>query len=322
MSMIPKQSAAIPSIDQRIRARVLHAIACNRIAGLHFPGHFLGIEWREVAGGTARAELVVGPHCIDANGAVNIVVLGILADNMLAAVARTGAMPGVRLGTIHMQLQFTGATLTGDMKATSHLLGRTEGATLPQLLCASTIFANGKPVCYANGEYALLDAPPGVTLGPLPWERTAPALVLPVDANVLEPSERMILTACDTALAKTSSSSSFIQRFWGGVHRKSAQTVRTRVTIGPHIANRVGHVQGGILIGLAAGNACLAAPPEMMLSNVSAWYISPGRGTSLVMRSQILHVGRTFTVVHTEIKTTDGKRVLETLSNHVARNRN
>jgi acyl-coenzyme A thioesterase PaaI-like protein len=305
--------------DQTIRTRVLRAIAGNRIAGLHFPGHFLDIDWKEVSGGTARATLEVGPHCNDANGAVNIVVLGILADNMLAAVARTGAAIGARMGTLHLQLQFTGATVTGDIDATSQLVGRTEGAMLQQLLSSSTILANNKPVCHASGEYALLDAPPGVTLGPLPWERTKTEPVLPIDADMIEPCEHSILRACDAALGKASTHTSFIQHFWGGVPRCNAQGAGNRVMIGPHIANRVGHVQGGILLGLAATNACVAAPAAMMLSNVSAWYISPGRGTALRIRSHVLHAGRTITVVRTEIKTTDGERVIEAVSNHVAR---
>ncbi|MHB9098588.1 MAG: acyl-CoA thioesterase domain-containing protein [Syntrophales bacterium] len=316
--MVTKHSPPIHSNDETIRARVLRAIAGNRIAGLHFPGHFLDIEWQNVAGGNARAKLAPGPHCTDPNGALNIVALGILADNMLAAVSRTGAAPGVRLGTIHLQLQFTGETVAGDIDATSHLLGRTEGVMLQQLLSSSTIRARGKPVCHASGEYALLDAPPGVTLGPLPWERTVPAPVLPFDPDKLDPPERTILEACDNALAKVSASTSFIQHLWGGIPRSSAQGASNRVSIGPHIANRVGHVQGGILIGLAATNACAAAPAAMMLSNLSAWYISPGRGTALRIRSGILHAGRTITVVRTEITTADGERVIEAVSNHVA----
>ncbi len=305
--------------NQAIRARVLRAIAGNRVPGLNFPGHFLDIDWREVAGGSAQAALAIGRHCTDADGTLNIVPLGILADNMLAAVSRTGASPGVRLGTIRLQLQFTGAPISGDITAASRLLGRTEGATLRQSLASAAIFANGKPVCHASGEFALLVAPPGVTLGPLPWERTEPASVVAVDIDSLDQRERAILTACDAALAKISDHSPFIRHFWGGMPRRSAHGTGNRVTIGPHIANRVGHVQGGILIGLAAANACEAAPAAMMLSSISAWYISPGRGIALRIRSRILHAGRTVTVVRTEIKNVGGERVLEAVSNHVAR---
>ncbi|MHB8907369.1 MAG: acyl-CoA thioesterase domain-containing protein [Syntrophales bacterium] len=319
--MTPTHSSAVHPHDHAIRDRVLRAIAANRIPGVNFPGHLLDIEWLEVAGGNARAKLTAGPHCSDTNGALNIVAMGILADNMLAAVARTGTPPGARLGTIHLQLQFTGEAAVGDIDAVSHLLGRTEGAALQQLMTQATLSAKGKPVCHASGEYSLLDPPPGVTLGPLPWERTEPAPVSPVDHDTLTPPERTILEASDTALAKATGLTSFIQYFWGGVPRSTAQGASNRVMIGPHIANRVGHVQGGILIGLAAANACAAAPSAMMLSNLSAWYISPGRGTALGIRSRVLHAGRTITVVRTEIKTAGGRRVLEAVSNHAARSR-
>lgn len=319
-----KHCNSMQSNDQAIRARVLHAIAGNRMPGLHFPGHFLGIEWRKVVGGTARLSLADGPHCRDANGAVNIVALGILVDNALAAPARTGAAPGARLGTIHLQLQFTGAPLTGDLSAESRLLGHTEGATLQQSLSAATFRANGKSICYASGEFMLLDAPPGVTLAPLPWERKdkEPPRILPVDAGELETYERAILKACDTALANASPQASFIQHFWGGVPRRITQGASNRVAIGPHIGNRVGHVQGGILFGIAATNACAAAPEAMMLSNASVWYISPGRGTTLSVKSRVVHAGRTIAVVRTEIKTDAGDRVVEAVTHHVARKDN
>jgi acyl-coenzyme A thioesterase PaaI-like protein len=309
------------SNDQAIRARVLHAIAANRIPGLHFAGHFLGLEWQEVTRDTTRMAMADGPHCRDSDGAVNLVVLGILADNVLATPTRTEAAPGARLATIHLQLQFTGAPVTGDLHAEARLLGRSEGAALQQSLSSATISANGKTVCHASGEFMLLDAPPGVTLAPLPWQRNDPPRIVPVDASELDPNERAILRAGDAAFAKASPQAAFIQHFWGGVPRRSAQDASSRVAIGPHIGNRVGHVQGGALLGLAATNACAAAPMAMMLSNVSAWYISPGRGTVLSVRSRVVHTGRTIAVVRTEVKTAGCERVLEAVSHHVARKR-
>jgi acyl-coenzyme A thioesterase PaaI-like protein len=309
------------STDPAIRARVLHAIAANRIPGLHFAGYFLGIEWQDVTVDAARMTMAEGPHCLDADGAVNITALGVLADNVLATPTRTEAAPGARLATIHLQLQFTGAPVTGSLNAEARLLGRSEATTLQQSLSSATICANGKTVCHASGEFMPLAAPPGVTLAPLPWQRKDPPRIVPVDAGELDPNEQAILKACDAALAKASPQIAFIQHFWGGVPRRSAQGASNRVAIGPHIGNRVGHVQGGALLGLAATNACAAAPAAMMLSNVSAWYISPGRGAELSIRSRVVHTGRTIAVVRTEIKTTAGERVLEAVSHHVARKR-
>ena len=321
--MIPKCSDSMHFNDQAIRARVLQAISRNRVPGLHFAGHFLDIECQDITGETARFAIPDGPHCRDANGAVNIAVLGILADNALAAPTRLGASPGARLGTIHLQLQFTGAPVTGDLSAESRLLGRSEGAALQKSLSSATFYANGKSICYGSGEFVLLDAPPGVTLAPRPWERERTEIpqIVPLDAGKLEPHERAILKACDAALANASSQATFIQHFWGGVPRRNAQGASNRVAIGPHIGNRIGHVQGGILFGLAANNACAAVPEAMMLSNASAWYISPGRGAALIVRSRVVHVGRTIALVHTEIKTAGGERVLEAVTHHVARKR-
>jgi acyl-coenzyme A thioesterase PaaI-like protein len=318
--MSPKRSAPVHPDDQAIRARVLRSIVANRIPGLHFPSHFLGVEWRKIAGGTVRAGLTGGPHCRDANGAINLTALGLFTDNILATAVRTGAEPGARLATIHLQAQFTGAPATGNLDAESHLLGRSEGSTLQRSLSSATICANGRPVCHANGEFVLLDPPPGVVLAPLPWERTEkPPPVASIDTDNLEPHERTILRACDAALAKASPQAPFIQHFWGGVPRRTAQGASNRLTTGPHIGNRVGHAQGGILLGLAATAACTAAPAAMMLANISVWYTSPGRDTELKIRSRLIHTGRTMAVVRTEIKDAAGERIVEAISHHVAR---
>lgn len=317
--MTPKRSDTEIYNDQAIRTRVLRAIARNRIPGLHFAGHFVDIKCLEIAGETARFTVPDGPHCRDANGTVNIMALGILADNVLATPTRSGRSSGARLGTTYLQLQFTGAPVTGDLSADSLLLGRSEGAARQKAFSSATFHANGKPIAHGSGEFVVLDAPPGVALVARPWERDAPPQTVPADIGTLEPHESAILKACDAALAKASPKAAFIQHFWGSVPRRSTQGASSRVAIGPHIGNRVGHVQGGILFGLAATNACAAAPPGMMLSNASAWYISPGCGASLTVRSRVVHTGRTICVVRTEIKATGGERVLEAVTQHVVK---
>jgi acyl-coenzyme A thioesterase PaaI-like protein len=322
--MMTEHSSPQYSDDQMIRARVLHAIAANRHPGLHFIGHFLNAEWRKPYGGAAHAVLHEGPHCRDANGEVDPVVLGIFIDLVLAAAVRRGLeeMPfGARLGTIHLEAQFTGAPVVGDLEAESFFIGRSTDAALRQSFASATICAQGRPLCHVSGVCAPLKAPPGVTLSPLPWEREQAPPVIPVDAGSLEPHELAVLQACDAALRKASPQASFIQCFWGGKHRRTAQGASNRVPISPQIANRVGHVQGGALFGLAAANACAAAPPAMMLWNLSAFFITPGHGSALTIRSRLLHAGHTLAVMRTEIRNANGERVLEAISNHVTRRR-
>jgi acyl-coenzyme A thioesterase PaaI-like protein len=304
-----------------IRAQVLRGIAGNRTPGLHFPGFFLDIEWQDVAGQAANIAIANGPHCRDANGEMDVAALAILADTALATATRLLITPGARLATIHMQIQFTGAPATGKVSADAQLLGFGAGAALHQSLTSATLTANGKPVCYASGEFVLLDPPPGVTLSPLPWQQKVVASAAPLLEEALDASERSILKACDVALAKTSAQASFIQHFWGGVPKRMAKGTTMRVALGPHLGNRVGHVQGGISFGMAATCACAAVPQTMMLSNISAWYISPGHGKALTVKSRVVHAGRSIAVVRTEIKTAAGERVLETVTHHIARKR-
>jgi acyl-coenzyme A thioesterase PaaI-like protein len=319
--MTRNRSGSMNPDNAAIRARVLRAIAGNRVPGLHFAGHFLGLEWQDVTDHAARMALADGPHCRDADGTVNLVAVGILTDNVLATPTRTEDPPGARLGTITLQLHFTGAPVAGNLSADGHLVGRSEGTALRQSLAVGTISADGRTVCHVSGEFVMLDAPPGVTLAPLPWQRKDTPRVVPLTARELAPEERAVLRACDAALAKASPQTSFIQHLWGGMPRRTAHGASHRVAIGPHIANRVGHVQGGALVGLAATTARAAVPAAMMLSNVSAWYISPGRGAALSIRSRVVHAGRTIAVVRTEIKNTTGEHVLEVLSHHIARSR-
>ena len=62
-------------------------------------------------------------------------------------------------------------------------------------------------------------------------------------------------------------------------------------------------------------------PDHPAVSTVSAWYISPGQGKSLTARSKIVHAGRSFAVVRTEVRNADRSLVLTAVSNHASLSR-
>ena len=317
--MTIKPTAPIDPEAQEIRSRVLHGIALNRNPGLHFPGYFLDFEWGEIVMGRAGVAITEGAHCRDANGEVDIVALAILADTALATSARTTLAPGARLATTHLEMQFSGAPATGRISSDGNLIGFTSGIKVRQALTTAMLYANDKIIAQASGGFVALDPPPGVNLAPLPWQRDQEPATSAVDERKLEPHERVILKMGEAALARATPDAPFIRQFWGGVPKNNSKGVSHRVVIGPHLGNRVGHVQGGITLGIAAVSACAAAPAAMMLSNIAAWYISPGHGKALNVRSRVLHAGRTVSVVRTEIKSSDGVRVLEAVTHHVAK---
>jgi acyl-coenzyme A thioesterase PaaI-like protein len=85
---------------------------------------------------------------------------------------------------------------------------------------------------------------------------------------------------------------------------------------GAHVGNRVHHVQGGLLMGLAATTAAAALPPKWSLTGITSCFVSPGLGMQLRARSKVVHHGLMTGVVRTEIAGPDGRRVLETLTTH------
>ena len=136
-------------------------------------------------------------------------------------------------------------------------------------------------------------------------------------AGGLQREEKKILQLAESAMGSvTAHGGSFIRRFWGYEPHVVAGGASSSVRNGPHIANRVGHVQGGILLGLAADTACAALPASWALTGVSAWYISPGEGRTLKARSKILHHGRLTAVVRTQVTGKNNRRVLEVVTTH------
>ena len=60
-----------------------------------------------------------------------------------------------------------------------------------------------------------------------------------------------------------------------------------------------------------------ALPAEARLSNISAYFISPGLGPALDVESTVIQQGRSLAVVRTSIRAASGKLVLEASSQHV-----
>ena len=301
-----------------IRRQVLLGLAGNRSPGFHFPGYFLQLAWPRIGEDSADETMSLGPHCLNADGEINLAALGVMIDTALATAPRLKIEPGARQATVQLSIQFTGHPARGELRMTSRLLGFSAGPAVRQSLASGTLFAQGKPVCHANATFMLLPPPGGVKLAPLPWQSENGAPDAPLELKDLEPDECAVIKACDAALRRADSRHAFIEHFWSVLPEPTARGARCSVKNGPHIGNRVGHVQGGILLGLAAATAKAAAPRHPMLSNISAWFVSPGKGRTLRVRSKVLHAGRSFAVVRTEIRTTEGSRVLEAVSNHAA----
>jgi acyl-coenzyme A thioesterase PaaI-like protein len=322
----PKKSKSVsterqPLPGRSIRERVLLALAANRTPGFHFPGYFLGLTWPRIGSRTITQAMKAGPHCLDHRGGIDLPALGVMVDSALATAPRLVIQKGARQATVSLNLQFTGHPAARALDMRCAFEGFSAGGSVPQALASGVLKSGGNIVCHASGTFVVLPPPPGVRLAPLPWQRPPDAHLEPLREDELDAAERKVLAACDRALATADGEHSFIERFWGMLPVRTRDGARCRVPIGPHIGNRVGHVQGGLLLGFAAATARAAVPGHPMIANVSSWYISPGEGKALSVRSTVLHAGKSFAVVRTEIRKAGGARVLETVSSHAARPR-
>lgn len=308
-----------------IRESVLLALARDRTPGWSFTGHFQAIRWPRIGADSMTVTMPVGPQCIDAQGRVEPAALLVLFDAALASPTRIALSPGTRMATTQLSAQFHGVAARDEVSVESAFDGATQAGGLQQLLATGTLTSRGRKVISGSGAFVQLPPPSSAgEMAPLPWQRKNVVEPPALTSDQLDARESAILAACDAALAAEdalgagSASSTFLKRFWGIAPATSRDGAACLLKVGPQLANRVGHVQGGILMGAAAETAKMAAPDHPVLSNIAAWFIAPGRGETLLVSSRIIHAGRSLAVVRTGITGTDGARVMEFTSAHAA----
>ena len=297
-----------------IRRQVLRGIALNRQPGFHFPGNFLELAFEPRRSPRRCVSLEPGPHCVEPDGQTSIAAVAIAADLALAACVRAQLHAAARLATVSMHLQFTGAPRRGRLLAEGRFEGFLHGTGARQGLARALLASDGRTIAYGTGAFMTLSAPPGVALHPVVARRGRAAP--PVSEDRLEPGESRILRRADAALARRGATTSFTDRFWGFEPKRCTGGARCAMPNGPHAGNRVGHTQGGILLGLAACTASAALPASWLLSALSASFIGPGEGRTLNAVATITHRGGQTAVVRTEIRTADGRPVLAAMTTH------
>ena len=319
-------TTASPNTDtlDTIRAQVLRGIALNREPGYHFAGNFLDLSYDHVGTDYTALSVDVAPHCAETDGQLNLSGFAILADLVMAAAVRSGLPPHTRLATVTMNLQFTGAARSGRLSGRGAMHGFVQGAAGRQGISTLDINSDAGLVCTGTATFMMLKPPKGVELHPVPHRRRGENPTPDISGGKLHPDEKKVLATADAAIDHVRAhGGSFIQRFWGVQAKHVAAAAQSTVKNGPHIGNRVGHVQGGILLGLAAENALAALTPHWSLTALSAWYISPGEGRSLKIKSKVVHHGRLIAVVRTEVtcRGKDGRprKVFELMTTHACK---
>jgi uncharacterized protein (TIGR00369 family) len=309
---------ASPSALDPVLQRVLRAIRRGREHGFHFPGNFLAISFDRVTTGSSLVSLKADCHARD--GSIDGTALGVLADLALAASVRAALPADTRLATVNMQLQLTGAPCRAPLTGESSFHGYIQGAAGRQAVSRVTLYSAGQEIGLGTATFMVLDLPPGT---PIPF-------LAPVDAAMdetpllnpdtdLNANERALFERARMALGDSGPDGDFAELLWGFRTRPHKGGASGTLTNGPHIANRVGHVQGGVLLGFAQSTARAALPADWAVSSITATYVSPGEGRELKAEAEVAHQGRTTAVTRVTVTTEEGRRVLEVLATHSLR---
>ena len=301
--------------ESALCARVAHSLRVNRAAQLNFPGIFMGLTGRQIDGDSIDLEFDDSAWARDARGELNWPTIGVLLDIALGSVTRLKSPVTQRPATVQLQVQMTGVPTDGHVVAHGRFVEHCERSAVKQALSTGTLTCGERVVAYASGAFVMLDLPEGRTQPRDPW--LPEGLVVDADAE-LDEYELEAVRRCGLAERAATAERPFLEHYWCGVPRTREGKARLDVPVGAHLGNRVGHVHGGMLLGMAVQVASAAAPAGMALSNLSAWFVRPGERPRLRVRSAVLQQGRTLAVVRTQITNDDGRLVLEATSQHIA----
>ncbi len=299
-----------------IRSRTLRAISSNRAPGLHFAGYFFNLNVPRFETGGVDFTLDPGPHCADANGFVNRAALLYLADIALAGAIRVFVDPNSRTATLMLRVEFAGEPARGRLTASGRGNGFSRITALPECVATGRITCEGREIMRMSGTWVAPPAPPGVVVRGAPWEGGENGNQWPLlQKNELEANEKATIRNFEKAL-REAQNGDLLGALCNPRIKHTAGGASSRLAVGLHIGNRVGHVQGGFLLHAALATAEAAVPHHPLLTGASAWYISPGQGKAITARSTVLQRGRNVAVVRTELFNAGHKLVLEVVSNH------
>jgi len=302
-----------------IRNQTLRAISSNRAPGLHFAGYFFNLTVPRFETEGVEFTIDPGPHCADANGIVNRAALLYLADIALAGAIRVFVDPNSRTATLMLRVEFTGEPARGLLTASGRGNGFSPVTALPECVAAGRITCEGREVMRMSGTWVAPPAPKDVVVRGAPWEGGENGTQWPLlKKNQLEANEKAAIRSVEKAL-REAQNGDLLDPLCNPRIKRTAQGAASRLAVGMHIGNRVGHVQGGFLLHAALATAEATVPEHPLLTGASAWYISPGKGKVISARSTVLQSGRNIAVVRTELFNDERKLVLEVVSNHAAR---
>ena len=274
-----------------VRAAALAAAARTRAQGMHYYGHVLGVTPLRTDGGPGRPHLDVSSAVTP--GPVPPAALATIADLAMGSAIRSVVGAGRRLGTVSMTLHHLVPVVRAPVVPDPRVVWlddeQVNGVARVDLTDAAGVLVGA-----AQSWFMALPVPAGTALPLLPWERDEPPAVVPLAEHDLTAAERAAVEATVRAAERarrhrTSVSAEPHTPAWTDAAEGSA---RGTLRIGPELTNRVGHVQGGAVYGIALAAAAHAVGAGLEPAEGSVHFLRPADGDVLTAAASTTRLGR------------------------------
>jgi len=284
---------------------VLRALHAARTPGWMFPAHLMDVYFeQEVSEQGAIALMSIGTHCLDAEGYVSKAAVTLLADVCMAASVRGYAGKNVRVATVTMRVSFNQLPRYGYLRAVAKVQFLPADRAVPTAVVSVHIADQAGVLC-ATGEatFAVLENKHGTAEHPLPTQST---LVGCLNSSDLNDEEQSVWKR-----AKESESHGLgaLDHFWSLIcppSRTTENNIKRDIEVGKHNANRVGHLQGGILMALLARASETMLNDAYVLGDISVQYLEPVVGPCTQIEAKSLRNGRNTTFVQLNMRNAEG----------------
>lgn len=291
-------SSALHSENSPHVRRVLQALRLNRTPGWHFPAHYLGLYFSSLNQEDVEVTMPLDSPGVDTLGCVVPVALATLADTALTAALRGRAGNEARLATVSMNLSFASLHVENTLRARSHCKFRITDVAMPMAVTSLMVKSGEQVVCSGEASVAILDNRRGTAPHPLSGARCFETVEPLGFAELTKVEQKVLERALSASAACSGSDRSFLELFWGlNPAVTGGGAAEYSFDCGSHVSNRVGDVQGGVLLGLAAHASAAALGAEWQLLDVSSQFVAAGTGPRLHVSAEVLRVGRNVATV-------------------------
>ena len=312
---LPLSVSATPNVQ-----RVLQALHAHRTPGWMYAGHYLGLACTHTEGDKIHMDMEVGPHCLGTDGRVSMTALSILTDVGQAVAVRSRFGRTVRIATLSMRLSWGCLPSSGRVTAVAQLLLHPEGGAIHTGMTSVQVFTtDGTLCCTGEASFAVLDNRRGTAEHPLAQRSTLEG-VLPLAVQSLDAREQVVWHAACAAAQPEAARLGFEAAFYGIAPEADPAKLghaQCRVHRALHLGNRVGHIQGGVLLGTACDTVKAAMGPGWQLRDISAQFVEAASEDYVDAQAQPLRLGRNASFVECQLRSPEGRTVLCAQANFV-----